>query len=334
MGKEEKKPSIIVTGGAGYIGSHVCKALYPKYLPITIDNLSSGRKEFVQWGPLYTVDIQEEDALIEIFHKHQPKAVMHFAGFSSVVESVKNPSSYYKNNLLSTFYLLEACRKSSIQHFIFSSSCTVFGIPQRLPIQENDPKNPISPYGKSKKMVEEILQDYASSYGIHSVILRYFNAAGADQEGQLGENREYETHLIPLALKALLQEKPIYLFGNDFETSDGTAVRDYVHVTDLSEAHILALEWLLVHETSNIFHLGSGRGTSVLEVLRSIEAVTGKPLHKEICPRRKGEPASLVADIAKANHLLGWTPKRSNIDSILKSAYDWYIKIAQNHAIS
>lgn len=328
MPTNNQKPSIIVTGGAGYIGSHICKAISPSFIPVTIDNLSYGKKKFVKWGPLYEVDIQNEKALIEIFAKHRPIAVMHFAGLSSVVDSMENPAEYYRNNLLGSYHLLEACRRYAVKKMIFSSSCTVFGIPSKIPIQEEDPKQPISPYGKTKKMVEEMLEDYASIYGIHSVILRYFNAAGADLEGELGEDRKRETHLIPLAFKAFSQQMPLQIFGTDFNTPDGSAIRDFVHITDLAKAHILALEWLVKNEESEIFHIGSGKGTSVLEIIRSIEKTTESSLPLQIQPKRAGEPERLIADIQKAKKLLGWTPDFSDVDSIIESAFKWYMQLA------
>lgn len=318
--------SILVTGGAGYIGSHVCKALYKAgYLPVVLDNLSQGHKEFVKWGPLEVADLLDQKRCKEIIAQYKPLAVMHFASKASVIESQKNPIKYYENNLLATCNLLKECVEQDINYFIFSSSCAVFGNPIHTPIRENDPKNPISVYGRSKKIIEEILQDFDQAYNIKSVSLRYFNAAGADLQGELGEIHEPETHLIPIALQtALFQREKMTVFGNDFPTTDGSAIRDYIHVEDLASAHLLALKYLIKENKSDVFHLGSGSGISVFEILKEIESITKLSINYQIASSRKGEPAMLVADSSKAKKILQWKATHSDVKTIVESAYLWH----------
>jgi UDP-arabinose 4-epimerase len=319
------KTTVLVTGGAGYIGSHICKELYKQgFYPITVDDLSMGRKEFVKWGPLETLNLTDFSSLNEVFKKYQPAAVMHFAGVSSVTESIENPAKYYENNVVATYQLLKACVENRVSSLIFSSTCAVFGIPYRMPIRENDPQNPISTYGKSKKMIEQMLQDFDIAYGLKSVSLRYFNAAGADPEGDIGEYHDPETHIIPLTIQAAISNhQPLTVYGSDFNTKDGSAIRDFIHVRDLAIAHILSLHWLLSSRKSDVFHLGSGIGTSVFEIIENVEAITKKKVPFRVIAKREGEPETLIADITKAKTILGWTPSHSHIKEMIHDAYKW-----------
>lgn len=320
--------NVLVTGGAGYIGSHTCKQLKKHGLnPIVYDNLSRGHKKFVQWGPLIEGDILDTEKVKKTLVEHQIQAVLHFAAFAYVGESVENPSLYYKNNVHGTLSLLEAMLKSNVKKFVFSSTCATYGVPEKVPLIEDMPQSPINPYGQTKLMIEKILKDYGPAYGLKSVCLRYFNAAGADQEGMIGECHEPETHLIPLAIEAALHNKTMKIFGNDYPTPDGTCLRDYIHVTDLAEAHVLALKYLDKAEKEfNYFNLGNGKGFSVQEIIKAVEDVSAKKVNAEIYPRRAGDPAALVSDSAKAKRHLQWEPKITDIKEIIRTAYNWHQK--------
>jgi UDP-arabinose 4-epimerase len=319
------KSTVLVTGGAGYIGSHACKALAQAgYTPVTCDNLVHGHEWAVQWGPLEVGDIADRARLDEVIAKHQPVAIMHFAAFAYVGESVQDPGKYYRNNVAGTLTLLEAARDHGIDRFIFSSTCATYGVPQQVPIREDHPQNPINPYGATKWMIERILADFDQAHGLRSIALRYFNAAGADPEGQIGEAHDPETHLIPLVLDAAMGTRSaIQVFGDDYDTPDGTCIRDYIHVTDLANAHVLALKALEQGAESNRYNLGNGQGYSVKEVIAVAEAVTGKSIAVQIGPRRAGDPARLVGDATRAVSELGWQPRFHQLPQIIETAWRW-----------
>ena len=319
--------SVIVTGGAGYIGSHACKALAQAgYLPVTYDNLSIGNRWAVRWGPLERGDILDAARLNEVFKAHRPVAVLHFAALALVGESMTAPSLYYRTNVTGAVNLLDACRVHDVPAFVFSSTCAVYGMPECLPITEDSPPRPINPYGASKLMVERILDDYGMAYGLRSMALRYFNAAGADPDGEIGEARDVETHLVPLALDAVLGRRPpLKVLGDDYPTPDGTAIRDYIHVSDLAEAHVRALEALLAGGASRKLNLGTGAGYSVRQVLETVESVTGRSVPCEMAPRRPGDPPELVAAADAARDLLGsGLTRRSDLVSIIETAWRWH----------
>jgi UDP-glucose 4-epimerase len=321
--------NILVTGGAGYIGSHCCKALSQKgFQPITIDNLVYGHKGFVKWGQFYKGDVGRPAVLEKCFADHQIDAVMHFAAYAYVGESVDDPMKYYGNNVLNTIQLLRTALENGVKHFVFSSTCSTYGNPEEIPIREDHPQNPINPYGKTKRMIEEILADCQAAYGLKSISLRYFNAAGADPAAEIGEDHDPETHLIPLVLDVAADKSPaIKVFGNDYETADGTCIRDYIHVTDLAQAHILALEQLIDGADSNVYNLGNGQGFSVLEVIERVRKITGKDIPVENTDRRPGDPPVLIASNEKAVKELGWKPQYADLDDIIGTAWRWHQKI-------
>jgi UDP-arabinose 4-epimerase len=318
---------VIVTGGAGYIGSHACKALARAgYLPVTYDNLTRGHAEAVKWGPLETGDIQDSGRLDEVFQQYQPCAIMHFAALAYVGESVTNPAAYYQNNVVGTFNLLKQMMHHGIDSFIFSSTCAIYGTPTEIPIAENHHKAPVNPYGNTKATVENMLADISETNKLKFVSLRYFNAAGADPDGELGENHLPETHLIPLVLQTAAGSSPcIEIFGDNYETPDGTCIRDYIHVTDLAKAHVLALDYLVDGGTSNFYNLGTEAGFSVREIIDNAKRVTGKDIRVKIAARRPGDPPSLIADSSKIRRELQWIPRHSDIDSILSTAWRWQL---------
>ena len=317
---------ILVTGGAGYIGSHTCKVLKAQgYTPITYDNLVYGHERAVQWGPFEHGDILDSAALSRVFKKYHPIAVIHFAAFAYVGESVKDPGKYYTNNVAGTINLLEMMRKCGCKHIIFSSTCATYGIPESLPLVETAEQRPINPYGRSKLMIEQILADYDMAYETRHIILRYFNAAGADPGGEIGEDHTPETHLIPLVIEAALGRRDsIEVFGADYDTPDGTAIRDYIHVTDLAHAHVKALEILRHKGKSDFFNLGTGTGNSVKEIIEEARFACKKEVPVVYGPRRPGDPPELVADAEKANTLLGWTPEYSDLKTIIETARRWH----------
>jgi UDP-glucose-4-epimerase GalE len=317
---------ILVTGGAGYIGSHTSKRLAADgYEPVCFDNLTTGHREFVKWGPLELGSLHDTQTLIDVLNKYKPIAVIHFAANAYVGESVKDPLKYYKNNVGGTLSLLEAMQKTNTRSIVFSSTCATYGVPNLDLIDESCPQNPINPYGQSKLMIEKILIDLAKQKKISQISLRYFNAAGADKDCEIGEWHEPETHLIPLAINSALKGSILNVFGTDFSTPDGTAVRDYIHVEDLAEAHIKAVERTQSGLESECINLGTGTGYSVKQIIDNInELDLNVNFHNT--SRRKGDPAFLVANAKKANKFLGWMPKKSQIKNILQSAINWHKK--------
>ena len=325
-------PSILVVGGAGYIGSHMVKMLAAQgYSVTTLDNLSTGYLDAVSAGEFIQVDLADREVLATLFARQPFDAVMHFASYIQVGESVKEPAKYYANNVTNTLNLLDAMVVNGVKRFIFSSSAAVYGDPHTMPIPEDHSKNPINPYGRSKWMVEQILADYDHAYDLKSVCLRYFNAAGADPAGELGERHEPETHLIPLVLRAASGRAPdIKVFGRDYDTPDGTCIRDYVHVEDLCSAHRLAIDGLMQGSASNAYNLGNGSGFSVAEVIAAAERVTGRKIPIIDEPRRAGDPPRLVADARRAHDELGWHPQHDSLDTIIAHAWAWEQKLAQS----
>jgi len=319
---------IFVAGGAGYIGSHTVKELTQEGFEVLIfDNFSTGKKELISDGELVEGDLRDKDALKKTFSSTDIGAVLHFASLIQVGESYLNPQKYYAHNLLSSLNLLETVIEAKVKYFIFSSSAAVYGVPQEIPIPESHPLNPINPYGQTKLFVEKILQDYEKAYGIKFISLRYFNAAGADPDGQLGEMHEPETHLIPNILLFLLGKKKNFdLYGTDFSTSDGTAVRDYIHVTDLAKAHVLALRHLLTNPKSEFINLGTNKDFSVLKIIKKTEEILGKKISYREKPRRKGDVPILLASKDKAERILGWKTLHSDIETIIKTAWAWHQK--------
>ncbi len=316
---------VLVVGGAGYIGSHMVWLLGQKGVDVvTLDNLSSGHRDAVKHGRFVHGDIADRLVLDKVFSENRFDAVMHFASFIQVGESVQDPAKYYQNNVANTLNLLNAMRAHNVQRFIFSSTAAIFGEPQYSPIDEKHPRQPINPYGRSKLMIEQALADYDHAYGLKSVCLRYFNAAGAHPDALLGERHDPETHLIPLVLQAASgRRREITVFGRDYDTPDGTCVRDYIHILDLAEAHWLALEYLDRGGATTAFNLGNGAGYSVEEVIRTVARVTGKQVPVVDGPRRDGDPAQLVADSSRIKSELGWVPAYADLDRIVEHAWAW-----------
>lgn len=318
---------IIVTGGAGYVGSHAAKALAAAgYLPITVDNLSHGYRWAVRWGPLETGDLLDPDFIAAVLRKYRPEAVMHFAGLIAVGESVVDPARYYRNNVTATLNLLDAMQGCGVAKIVFSSTAAVYGIPDAVPIPETTPRRPANPYGTSKSVIETVLADYGTAHGLRSVSLRYFNAAGADPDGEIGEAHEPETHLIPLALDAAAGRRgKLTIYGVDYPTPDGTCVRDYIHVTDLAAAHVRALDFAAAAPagTAAAFNLGTGAGFSVRQIVDTVARVTGRPVPHEFGARRAGDTPELVADPALARRVLQWQPGQSDLDTIVRTAWAW-----------
>ena len=319
---------ILVTGGAGYIGSHTCKALAAAgYSPVVLDDLSTGHRWAVKWGPLITADIADRTQVWKALEAFGIEAVIHFAAHAHVGESVEQPRKYFDNNVSRTLALLDTLVDAGIDKFVFSSTCATYGVPQHLPITEDHPQAPINPYGATKLFVEQILHWYERAYRMRHVNFRYFNAAGADPDGDLGEDRTPETHLIPLVIAAAQGvNAPIEIFGTDYDTEDGTAVRDYIHVCDLADAHVRAVDHLLAGGASISVNLGTGRGYSVRDVITAVEAVGGSPVPLRHGLRRAGDPAALIADPQLAQSVLQWTPQMSDIRTIVQTAWDWYGK--------
>jgi UDP-glucose 4-epimerase len=317
---------ILVAGGAGYIGSHTVKALLGEgFDTVIFDDFSTGKRALVPGGSLIEGDLMDAAAVRKAFRSYDIGAVLHFASLIQVGESYREPRRYYRHNLGTSMNLLEAMLEAGVRRFIFSSSAAVYGIPRHQPITEDHPINPYNPYGMTKYMVERVLQDFDRAYGLHFVSLRYFNASGADPDGRLGEMHDPETHLIPNILLSLLGKKPaLGVFGTDFPTPDGTAIRDYIHVTDLAAAHVLALRILLGDKPSEFINLGTNLGYSVLEVIRAAERVTGKSVPYKVLPRREGDVPVLLASREKAERVLGWVPSLSDIETILRTAWAWH----------
>ena len=318
-------PNILITGGAGYIGSHVVKLLGEKgYNILTIDNLSNGHKEAILYGNLIITNIGNKKIIKQVLNEFKPDIVIHFAAFIEVGLSVKNPLAFYKNNVLETLNFLEVLMENNVNKIIFSSTAAVYGNPEKIPIPENHKITPINPYGKTKATVENILEDFSKSYNLKYVSLRYFNASGADPTGKIGESHNPETHLIPLILKTAKGERDaINIYGTDYPTYDGTCIRDYIHVNDLAEAHILAMEYLLEGGKSDIFNCGYGHGYSVKEVIDTSKKITGKDFKVIEDKRREGDPPILIADSNKLKSKLNWKPKFDDLEFIIKTAWNW-----------
>ena len=319
---------ILVTGGAGYIGSHTCKALAAAgYTPVVYDNLVYGHEWAVKWGPFEKGDILDRVRLGEVVDKYRPSAVVHFAAFAYVGESVADPAKYYRNNVVGTLSLLDAMRAHDIGQIVFSSSCATYGIPETIPITEDAPQRPINPYGASKLMVEQILSDYGVAYGLKSIALRYFNAAGGDPDGETGEDHDPETHLIPLVLDvAAGSRENITIMGDDYATPDGTCIRDYIHVCDIAEAYVLGLKKLEGGGLRKAYNLGTGTGISVSEVIEAACRVTQRNIAVVRGARRDGDPDALLADSTLIRAELGWIPRHSTIDEMIATAWAWRLK--------
>ena len=319
--------NVLVTGGAGYIGSHAAKALARAgYRPVTYDNLVYGNHWAVQWGPFVEGDIGDRELLLDTFERYDIEAVMHFAAFAYVGESMAKPALYFENNVTKSLTLLDAMDAARIRHMVFSSTCATYGTPDIMPITEDTPQRPVNPYGETKLMVERALHWHGKAHGMTSVALRYFNAAGADEDGDIGESHLPETHLIPLVLDAALgRRSAIDIFGSDYPTEDGSCVRDYIHVADLADAHVRALDYLIDGGQTCAVNLGTGRGYSVREVIAAVERITGKRVPRREVARRPGDPAELIADPTRARQLLGWIPTRSDLDTIIRTAFSWQL---------
>jgi UDP-arabinose 4-epimerase len=322
---------VLVTGGAGYIGSHTAKALSQAgHQPVVLDNFSAGHRWAVKWGPLAEGDLADQDFIRHALHEFGIQAVIHFAADVLVGESVANPRKYYWNNVVNSMRLLDAMLGSGLRHIVFSSSCATYGVPTRVPIPEDHPQLPVNPYGETKLAIEKILRDYGPAYGLQWVALRYFNAAGADPEGEIGEDHDPETHLIPIAVQAAQGERPhIEIYGTDYPTPDGTAVRDYIHVADLARAHVRSLEYLVAGGASTALNLGTGIGHSVREVVAAVGKLCDGRVSVKEGPRRAGDPPALVADAGKTQKVLGWKPEYPELDSIVETAWKWH---ASRHA--
>jgi UDP-glucose 4-epimerase len=328
MGKAEKpgRELILVTGGAGYIGSHTNKLLHRQgYDTIVYDNLAYGHRECSKWGTFVLGDLADRDGLEALFRANPITAVMHFAAYTYVEESITFPEKYYQNNVANTLNLLNAMVEHGVRHLVFSSTCAVYGNPMRIPLSEDHPLDPISPYGKGKQMVETILKDLNEAHELRYASLRYFNAAGADPEGEIGEWHDPETHLIPLVLDAALgTREAVKIYGTDYDTPDGTCIRDYIHVTDLASAHVAALEYLKKTETSDIFNLGNGNGFSVRQVIDEARSTTGREIPVQEVERRPGDPSTLIGSSDKARKALGWTPRFTDLSEIIGTAWAWH----------
>jgi UDP-glucose 4-epimerase len=323
------RPTILVTGGAGYIGSHAVLALQQAgYEVVVLDNLVYGHRDLVEkvlQVELVVGDTCDRSLLDQLFASRNIAAVMHFAAYAYVGESVTDPAKYYRNNFIGTLTLLEAMLAASVNKFVFSSTCATYGVPKEVPIPEDHPQDPINPYGATKLMVERVLADFDVAYGLKSVCFRYFNAAGADPAGQLGEDHDPETHLIPLVLLAALgKRESISILGTDYPTPDGTCIRDYIHVADLASAHVLGLEYLLKGGDTNVFNLGNGSGFSVKQVIETAKQVTGRDFKVVESDRRPGDPPALVGSGEKASKILGWQPQYADLSKILSHAWQWH----------
>ncbi len=325
---------VLVTGGAGYIGSHVCKYLTHQGVePIVVDNLERGHDWAVRWGPLYRVDLRDPAAIRAVLTRERIDAVLHFAGLAYVGESMHCPEAYFANNVTGTLHLLEAMRAANVRTIVFSSSCAVYGIPQRIPIPEDHPQHPINPYGETKRCIERMLHWYGKIHGFRWIALRYFNAAGADPDGELGEWHDPETHLIPNVLRTALGLQPcVEIYGTDYPTDDGTAIRDYIHVWDLAAAHWQALTYLVRGGASTAVNLGTGHGVSVARVVRTAQSVIGRSIPVRTTERRPGDPPILVADPSRAMRILEWRPRMSDLETVIGTAWDWMNKYVTESA--
>lgn len=322
--------NILVTGGAGYIGAHNCKALYEAgFNPVVFDNLIYGHKDHVKWGIFEYGDLLNLNRIREVIKKYNINAVMHFAAFAYVGESVNDPFKYHENNVYGSLNLLKAMALEKVDKIIFSSTCAVYGNPDNLPITEDSEKRPINPYGKSKLIVEEILKDFEVSDNIQHIILRYFNVCGASKDCEIGELHDPETHLIPLVIDAALgKRKNITIYGDDYDTHDGTCIRDYIHVEDLADAHVKSLEYLLRHNKSNYFNVGIGKGFSVKEVIEAVKKLSKNNFEVVIGGRRQGDPEKLFADNKKISEILSWNPNYLDIEDMVTTAYKWHLSLS------
>lgn len=318
--------NVLVSGGAGYIGSHACKVLKAAgYQPVTYDNLCTGWADAVKFGPFEQGDLLDRDRLDQVFAQYNPVAVMHFAALSQVGEAMREPGKYWRNNVSGSLALIEAAVHAGCMNFVFSSTCATYGDQDGVVLDENSAQAPLNSYGKSKRAIEEMLADFEASHGLKSVIFRYFNVAGADPEAEVGEFHRPETHLIPLMLDAIDGKRPaLTVFGTDYDTPDGTCIRDYVHVMDLVDAHVLGLKWLEDGKESRVFNLGTGNGFSVMEVIDNSRAVTNRPVPFEVGERRAGDAVRLVSGSTRAKAELGWTPDRSNMETMIADAWRWH----------
>ncbi|HPG51805.1 MAG TPA: UDP-glucose 4-epimerase GalE [Spirochaetota bacterium] len=323
------RSTVLIAGGAGYIGSHANKELSRRGVKtVVFDNLSYGHREFARWGDFEQGDLNDADTLCRVFEKYRIGAVMHFSAFTYVNESVTDPARYYENNVVNTLKLLKAMNEHDVPNFIFSSTCATYGDPVKIPIPEEHPLNPINPYGRSKLMVEQMLADFSSAYGLRYVSLRYFNAAGADPDGEIGEWHEPETHLVPLVLDTALGVRDrVDIYGTDYDTADGTCIRDYIHVSDLATAHIAALDYLRGGGKPGVFNLGNGEGFSVRAIIDAAARVTGRKIPVREAARRAGDPPVLIGDASRAAQVLGWRPVHADIDVILETAWRWHTKL-------
>ncbi len=329
---EEGKPFVLVTGGAGYIGSHTCKALADAgFIPVVYDSLLTGAKEAVKWGPLVVADLNDRGALDRAIEEYHPVGVIHFAALIAVGESVAHPAKFYWNNVVGSLNLLEAVKDHKIPAFIFSSTAATYGIPEGDTVDELSPQRPINPYGNTKFFVEKMLADFERAYGTRYVCFRYFNAAGADLDGELGPNFKRATHLIPLIIQAAAGKRPhLEVYGTDFPTPDGTGIRDYIHVADLARAHVLGLKYLLEGNQSVTLNLGAGQGYSVKEVIQTAQKVIPYPIPVVYSDRRAGDPPAVVADSQKAKEVLGWEAEHSDLESIIRSSWKWFKSSARS----
>jgi len=321
-----KPTSVLVTGGAGYIGSHACKALAASgFNPVTFDSLEHGHRSAVRWGPFVHGEVGDTQLLSRTVREYRIEAVIHFAAYAYVGESMQAPEKYFRNNVAGTLSLLEAMRTNDVEHIVFSSTCATYGLPDSVPIDEAQPQRPVNPYGESKLFIERTLHWYGVAHGLRYVALRYFNAAGADRDGEIGERHDPETHLIPSVIEAALGERDaIEIYGTDYPTPDGTAIRDYIHVTDLADAHVRALRYLRDSGKSACLNLGTGNGYSVREVVDTVAACAGRPIPVRECPRRPGDPPVLVANASRARRVLDWEPRCSGLETIVATAWQWH----------
>jgi UDP-arabinose 4-epimerase len=320
---------ILIAGGAGYIGSHAAKALrLAGREPVVFDDLTSGHAHAVKWGPLVKGDVRDADALRAAIREHKPEAVMHFAARIEVGEGETNPAHFYDNNVAGTLNLVRVMQEEGVNNLVFSSTCAIYGDPERLPLTEDLPKRPVSVYGRTKAMTEQMLEDVSKAHGLKFAALRYFNAAGADPDGEIGEEHDPESHLIPNAIRAAVgRGGPMKLFGTDYPTPDGTCIRDFIHVTDLAEAHILAADRLAAGAGNLQLNLGSGERCTVLEVLRAVERATGRPVPHTVSPRRPGDAVALYADTTRVRAALGWVPMLSDIDTVVSTAWNFHRRV-------
>lgn len=326
--KSNDKGTVLVTGGAGYIGSHACKALRAAgYTPVVYDNLVYGHRHAVKWGLMVQGELSDKDVLLRTINVHKPVAVIHFAAYLFVGESVSDPAKYYDNNITGTLALLDVMRETGLATIVFSSTAAVYGMPDEVPIKESIRKDPINPYGRTKLTIEHALEDYSRAYGLNYAALRYFNACGADRDCEIGEEHAPETHLIPRALMAVSGEiNDFSVFGTDYDTPDGTCIRDYIHVEDLARGHIMALGHLLGGGESGSFNLGSGQGLSVRQILDAVETVTGRAVPATYGDRRAGDPPVLTADVQKAKEVFGFETALSDVNTIVQTAWNFYIQ--------